>query len=102
MVLEQILERPVAGQVKILRRGEPLCVGILLLVGHPDEPPVVLNQPTAVAVAFKVLLLLRCGDRAVSGFLPIHGLLVNTLMFNGLLVNGSLVIGLPPDGTFSL
>ena len=89
MALEQILERPVAGQVKILRRGEPLRVGVLLLVGHPDEPPVVLNQPTAVAVTFKVLLLLRCGDRAVCGFLrgfAICGLLVNNfLLFNGML-----------------
>ena len=58
VALEQVLERPVAGQVKVLRRGEPLRVGVLLLVGHPDEPHVVLNQAAAVAVTFKVLLLL--------------------------------------------
>ena len=89
--LEQVLERPVTGQVKVLGSGEPLGVGVLLLAGHPGEPSVPLDQTEAAAVAPQVKLLLR-QDGGVRG-----GLLVN-----GLLVNGSPGIGIQADGLVHL
>lgn len=54
VVLEQVLECPITCQVKILRSGKALGIGVLLFLTHFLESWVIVNQSPAMTVAFAV------------------------------------------------
>ena len=54
MILEQVLECPVTGQVEIFRCGETLGVGVLFFFRHTVEPTVFFDEPPAMFVPLEV------------------------------------------------
>ena len=63
VVVEKVFERPVASEIEVFRRGEPLGMGILFLVSHAIEPVIFFHEQSASQVTFAELplRLIRAG-----------------------------------------